>query len=147
MSSVARAYQIDIISPLMAPIPRMARVDRTPPIPMIERFDPTMRARWRGLALGVHPRFRGNRLALRLIVRVLMTSGMTWRDIVSDRRSGPTALARHCIMLIIKSTCKISIAQTGRMLGKDHTTVLHGLKSEKAKALCRDRFRRVGITI
>jgi hypothetical protein len=54
---------------------------------------------------------------------------VTLRDLDSHRRSVPVALARHIAMYLTKVLTGKSLPEIGRRLGgRDHTTVLHGIK-------------------
>jgi hypothetical protein len=71
----------------------------------------------------------------RTIVReVAQKYFMTVADIVGGERTRPFAFARHEAMYRIKTERKLSLPDIGRRLGgRDHTTVLHGIRCHEAR--------------
>jgi hypothetical protein len=70
----------------------------------------------------------------RLIAEIAMLHGVAVEDILSERRTKQIALARQHVMVEMKARTPWSIAQIGRYLGRDHTSVLHALKVFKKRA-------------
>ena len=48
--------------------------------------------------------------------------------LLSQSRLGPVARARHACVLLARQRTDQSMAQIGRLLGRDHTTILHSLR-------------------
>jgi hypothetical protein len=59
---------------------------------------------------------------------------MPVKDILSSRRSRPIVAARHEVFWRCWKETALSLPQIGRLLGgKDHTTVLHGLRKHEER--------------
>jgi chromosomal replication initiator protein len=71
-----------------------------------------------------------------IVMAVARETGIPRREIVSDNRSFPVAHARQEAMRRAYATGKFSLPQIGKFFGRDHTTVLHGIRraTERAKA-------------
>jgi hypothetical protein len=55
-------------------------------------------------------------------------------QMVSERRTNELAHARHVVMFILKKDYDKTLPQIGRWLGgRDHTTVLHGIRAIEAR--------------
>lgn len=55
-------------------------------------------------------------------------------DIVSARRTGKLVFPRHIAMLLARRLTHLSMPQIGRFMGnRDHTTILHGVRSIEQK--------------
>jgi chromosomal replication initiation ATPase DnaA len=55
--------------------------------------------------------------------------------IISERRDAEPALARHVVMALAQRQLAYSLPRIGRLIGRDHTTVLHGIR--RIDALCK----------
>jgi len=71
-----------------------------------------------------------NTVLVRDIIRVVADlSNLTANDIVSHRRDPKSCLARHVAMYLAKKLTAHSFPRIGKLMGgKDHTTVLHGIR-------------------
>jgi len=71
-----------------------------------------------------------NTVLVRDIIRVVADlSNLTANDIVSHRRDPKSCLARHVAMYLAKKLTVHSLPRIGKLMGgKDHTTVLHGIR-------------------
>lgn len=54
---------------------------------------------------------------------------VTRNELRSDRRNAHVVLARQFVMYWVCRLTELSLPQTGRFMGRDHTTVLHGRKN------------------
>jgi len=54
--------------------------------------------------------------------------GLEPEDLVSKSRSRPLTTARHVAMYILRELTGLSLIKIGEQFGRDHTTVLHGIK-------------------
>jgi len=61
--------------------------------------------------------------------RVARETGIAVADIVGPNRTLPAAHARQEVMRRAHRTGQFSMAQIGRELGRDHTTVIHGINA------------------
>lgn len=55
-------------------------------------------------------------------------------SILSDRREFKIALARHVCMALAERTLSYSLPRIGRLVNRDHTTVLHGIR--RIRVMC-----------
>lgn len=65
----------------------------------------------------------------KIISEVAKTYNVSVSDILSNRRTASLALARQVAMYISRETTDLSYKQIGESFGKDHTTVLHNVKT------------------
>jgi chromosomal replication initiator protein len=73
-------------------------------------------------------RFIIRRLGLAAIVALVSREmSVPELDILSERRNAPAVLARHTVMWLARHATTLSLPGIGRALGRDHTTVLHGV--------------------
>jgi len=70
---------------------------------------------------------------------------LTTGDLVSKSRSRPLTTARHIAMYIMRECTGLSLVKIGEIFGgRDHTTVLHGIKKVEDEMRARDAtFRQV----
>lgn len=68
-----------------------------------------------------------------IVEEVAEKSGVTVLDILSHRRSQKVIHARHEVFWLARGRTKASLPQIGRVLGFDHTTVLHGIRCHEAR--------------
>ncbi len=54
--------------------------------------------------------------------------GFTKAEFLADRRTGPIVRARHISMYLAKKLTLRSLPEIGRRFGRDHTTILHGIR-------------------
>jgi len=60
--------------------------------------------------------------------------GVRWADIISQRRTADVMRPRHVAMWMARHHTRLSLPEIGRRMGgRDHTTVLHGVKKIAAK--------------
>lgn len=64
----------------------------------------------------------------RIIAEVAAAHGMKPKDILGRRRSKPFVTARHAVICALADNTGLSLAGIGRLINKDHTTVLHALR-------------------
>lgn len=70
---------------------------------------------------------------VRLLSKVSKATGVTMTDIRSDRRPVNVVKARHIHYFIAKQLTTYSLPEIGRRAGgKDHTSVLHGVRRVQA---------------
>jgi hypothetical protein len=53
---------------------------------------------------------------------------VTWSDILSSRRMGFISLARQIVCWRLSKFTLMSLPEIGKLIGKDHTTVLHAVR-------------------
>ena len=72
--------------------------------------------------------------ARKVIVReVCEKHGVSWLDITSDRRSAPIVRARNEAFYRLRYETPMSFPEIGRLMGgKDHSTVIHGVRRHEA---------------
>jgi hypothetical protein len=64
-----------------------------------------------------------------ILAEVCEKHGIDWLDLASDRRSTPIVRARHEAMYRMRHETTMSLPAIGRKMGgRDHTTVLHGVR-------------------
>lgn len=69
--------------------------------------------------------------------------GVRITDVLSRNRSDPMVRARQAAMSVLRDVKGYSLPRIGRAFDRDHTTVLHALRSvERLKAIDDDFFRR-----
>lgn len=80
--------------------------------------------------------YRGFDLILRRISKAM---GLTPKEVLSDRRDKRVVLARHAVMYWCCRLSLRSLPQIGRLMNRDHTTIMHGRRVyvEKRKAMGR----------
>lgn len=66
--------------------------------------------------------------------RVAQLRGITVDDIIGESRKRPIAHARQETMWELRQRTRLSLPHIGLMLGgRDHTTVLHGVRAHEAR--------------
>ena len=80
--------------------------------------------------------YRGFDVILRRISKVF---GLTPKEVLSDRREKRVVLARQAVMYWCCRLSLRSLPQIGRLMHRDHTTIMHGRRTyvEKRKAMGR----------
>lgn len=69
-----------------------------------------------------------------IITEVAHEHHLTYRDLVGPDRHRPVVRARHRAMYLCHKEGHWSLPQIGQALGqRDHTTVLYGLRQERAR--------------
>lgn len=72
--------------------------------------------------------------AAEIIVAVASDYGLGKGDLVGRSRRFPVVRARQEAMWRLRTLRGLSLAQIGRMLGgRDHTTILHGVRRHEAR--------------
>jgi chromosomal replication initiator protein len=86
------------------------------------------------------PEIAGSRITIDLILNsVATTTGISISEIKGDKRTRPVVQARHLAMYLARELTDTSLPKIGeRFGGRDHTTVMHGVKSI-AKQMATDR--------
>lgn len=70
---------------------------------------------------------------IRLMSRVARATGVTVTDLRSDRRPADVVKARHILFYVARTLTTYSLPEIGRRSGgKDHTSVLHGVRRVQA---------------
>jgi hypothetical protein len=73
-------------------------------------------------------------LARELRDRICARYGVSQVEIVSARRSREVVRARHHLMWLLRKETHWSLPHIGRFLGgRDHTTVMHGIRAHEAR--------------
>jgi chromosomal replication initiation ATPase DnaA len=70
-----------------------------------------------------------SKTAAGIVDRISMESGISVSDILSTKRPRPIAHARQDAMLAIREELGWSLPRIGRIFGRDHTTVKHGIEA------------------
>ncbi len=92
--------------------------------------------------MGNNPTFRGICLSKSILNGVLSLveseTGISAREMLSESRRFPIAHARHYAMWIIRSMTRngepcYSLEEIGRAFGRDHTTVIHGVRKHQER--------------
>jgi len=68
-----------------------------------------------------------------IIADVSKRTGVPVHDIKGPSRFRSIVRARHMFMTEAYETGRFSLPQIGRFLGRDHTTVLHGIRQHKSR--------------
>lgn len=86
------------------------------------------------------PEIAGTRITIDLILNsVAGATGISIAEIKGDKRTRPVVQARHLAMYLARELTDTSLPKIGeRFGGRDHTTVMHGVKSI-AKQMAEDR--------
>ncbi len=86
------------------------------------------------------PEIPGTRITIDLILNsVAGTTGISIAEIKGDKRTRPVVQSRHLAMYLARELTDTSLPKIGeRFGGRDHTTVMHGVKSI-AKQMAEDR--------
>jgi chromosomal replication initiation ATPase DnaA len=91
---------------------------------------PTFLSLWRGeirprtkIACGAH--------AVRLAEEVAAIYGMTLEDLRSETKTRPFTTARQHAYAALRNTGLYSSTQVGKLLNRDHTSVLHGARRHR----------------
>ena len=67
-----------------------------------------------------------------IVDAVAEATGISAKRIMSQRRDAPTARARQIVMYEARQQ-GLSFSQIGAALGRDHTSVMHGVRAEQAR--------------
>ena len=78
------------------------------------------------------PTERG-RSGKQVATEVAKAHGLTFHELVSERRHKKYIKARHEAMHMMYDETSLSMVQIGKILNRDHTSVLHGIKAYKNK--------------
>jgi hypothetical protein len=109
-------------------LPPPRRVALPPPPPVEEPEEPEPQ-----VSCGVLDELRIRRPFIRTIIgTVAAHHGLSMIEICSDRRSPVVARPRQIAMYLAKVMTIESMPKIGRVFGRDHTTVLHGVRRIKA---------------
>ncbi len=119
--------------------PQPHRPDIIPPAPRIPmvRIDEAVKQRVRDI-LTIAQENRAEAFDpghwLEIIDQVCAKHGLTRGELLSSRRSKSLVAARHEAMYRMGKETSMSLPAIGRRMGgKDHTTVLHGIRKHAAK--------------
>jgi chromosomal replication initiation ATPase DnaA len=70
----------------------------------------------------------------RIATEIARQHGFTFRQLISPRRNQKLAIARQHAMYELDRRTSLSLPQIGKLLGgRDHTTVLHGIRAHEAR--------------
>ncbi len=69
----------------------------------------------------------------RIVAAAAMAHGVPLRDVLSPRRDAPIAHARQAAMLACREMTAASLPQIGAALGRDYSTVRHGIEAARAR--------------
>lgn len=69
---------------------------------------------------------------LKIVDAVSEATGIPAKRILGPRRDGPTARARQIVMYEARRA-GLSYPQIGEALGRDHTSVIHGVRAEEKR--------------
>lgn len=72
-------------------------------------------------------------IVARLVQAAAEEFGVAAPEIYGPRRTAEIALARQVVMHLAVARHGRSLPQTGRSLGRDHTTILHGVRAMAAR--------------
>lgn len=75
---------------------------------------------------------RHRNTVLQIVDAVSEATGIPSRHILGPRRDAPTARARQIVMYEARQH-GLSMKQIGDALGRDHTTVVHGIRCEEKR--------------
>lgn len=64
---------------------------------------------------------------------VARAAGVERQALAGRSRAAGVVAARHAAMLVLRERWQLSLVAIGALLGRDHTTVLHGLKAAQAR--------------
>lgn len=59
--------------------------------------------------------------------------GLTRKDIISQRRTRKMAWPRQMVFAHVRKTYGLSMPHIGRLFGRDHSTVHHGIQQHEAR--------------
>ena len=76
-----------------------------------------------------------------MLTQFARISKVSMRKLLSDTKEAPYSLFRTEFMFLMRQE-GVSYPQIGKLLGKDHTTVMYGVKRVKQLMLENDRYRR-----
>lgn len=68
-----------------------------------------------------------------IIREVAMTYGVPPKLLISNHRGEDAVRARHIVMWRLRNQLGFSYPKIGRILSRDHTTVMHGVKKVQGK--------------
>jgi chromosomal replication initiator protein len=63
-----------------------------------------------------------------LAERIARAHGVTYEDMMSASRLKAVTAARHAFMAELRMTYAMSTPEIGRIVGRDHTSVMHALR-------------------
>lgn len=70
---------------------------------------------------------------MEIVRRTAFEFGVSVTDILGTGRTGDIVPARHRVMWLAARDTYNSLAGIGRILGRDHTTVIHGIRAENER--------------
>ena len=71
--------------------------------------------------------------ARRIVKQEAEKAGVCREDIFADDRTRQAIIARHSVMHRLRVELGWSLGQIGQHLGRDHTTILHGIRAHKRR--------------
>ena len=63
-----------------------------------------------------------------IVAEVCAKYGVSWRELISQRRWKPLVHARHEVYWRCITETSASYSRVGRFMNRDHTTIMHGVK-------------------
>lgn len=76
-------------------------------------------------------RYRPGRMA-QIVQQVSQETGIRWTSIMSNKRTRHIAHARQLVMYVARRE-GFTLGEIGAFLGRDHTTIMHGVRSEEQR--------------
>lgn len=70
---------------------------------------------------------------LSVVERVAAQHGIEWRKLFGKRRTKRIAAARQQVYSELHATGKFSTTRIGNIFGRDHSTVVYGIKTHRKK--------------
>jgi len=84
---------------------------------------------------------------LKKVLKIISESfGISEKDLLSYKRTGRVSMARHTLYRSI-THMGYNLSETGEILGRDHTTILHGLKVYRNLYSTDDIFKAKAVSI
>ena len=105
---VLRKYAMRAKSYAQAPLPVLPTAEES------ERYDPHVG--WRVI-----------------VARVATWHGLTSKDILGDDRTRPVVAARHEAFFHVVVETGLTLPQIGKRFNRDHTTIMHGVRKQRAR--------------
>ncbi len=68
-----------------------------------------------------------------IVAEVCAKHGVSWRELVSQRRAKPLVRARHEAYWRCIAETRASYPQVARLFDRDHTTIMHGVNAHRRR--------------
>ncbi len=76
---------------------------------------------------------QGNRLRLFYVQAIAERHGLPVEAVMGRCRQREYVLARQEAMWVLRNRLGDSLPRIGRLMGRDHTTILHGIRAHEAR--------------